>query len=96
MSKKRSPILIVKIIVDIIMAILLLMLYQKMTISMSFHEVAGIVLFGLFLIHSLLNWNWIKAVTKKLFNRTTSLSLRISWIVNGLLFVSMTGVILTD
>ena len=95
MAKKQSTILIVKIILDIIMAISLLMLYQKMTISMSFHEIAGLVLFGLFLIHNLLNWKWIKSVTKKLFKKTTGFRLRISWIINALLFVSMAGIIIT-
>lgn len=95
MAKKHSTILIVKIILDIIMAILLLMLYQKTSISMSFHEIAGLVLFGLFLIHNLLNWKWIKSVTQKLFKKPTGFRLRISWIINALLFISMAGIIIT-
>lgn len=92
---KNTTMLRVKISLDIIMAVLLLMLYQKRTISMSFHEIAGLVLFGLFLIHNLLNRSWIKAVTLKLFQKSTSLKLRISWIINVLLFLSMTGIIVT-
>lgn len=93
--KKRSPMLIVKISLDILMIALLLLLYQKMTVSMSFHEVAGLVLFGLFLIHNLLNWKWIKEVTLKLFKKTTSFRLRMGWIIDISLFAAMTGIIIT-
>lgn len=93
--KKRSPMLIVRISLDILMLALLLLLYQKRTVSMSFHEVAGLVLFGLFLIHNLLNWKWIKGVTLKLFKKTTSFHLRIGWIINISLFITMTGIIIT-
>lgn len=95
MKKKSSANLMVKIILDIIMLLLLLMLYQKRTISMSFHEVAGLVLFGLFVVHNVLNWRWIVAITKKLFQKSTSAKLRCSWIVNFLLLISMSGIILT-
>ena len=95
MEKKQPTMLIAKISLDLIMAILLLMLYQKRTISMSFHEITGLALFGLFLLHVLLNWRWVKGVTGKLFQKTTDFKLRIGWIVNMLLFVSMTGIIVT-
>lgn len=87
--------LIAKVSLDLVMAVLLLMLYQKRTISMAFHEITGLALFGLFLLHILLNWRWVKAVTLKLFQKTADFRLRIGWIVNMLLFVSMTGIIIT-
>lgn len=93
--KKSSPMLIVKILLDILMIVLLLLLYQKRTVSMSFHEVTGLVLFGLLLLHNLLNWKWIKGVTLKLFKKNTSFHLRMGWIVNISLFVTMTGIIIT-
>ena len=62
MSKKM-----VKGLLDLVLVVLLVLLYNKNVISMAFHEVGGLILCGLFLIHKGLNLSWIKAVGKKLF-----------------------------
>jgi len=95
MEKKINTKFTVKIVLDIIMLVLLLTFYQKMAISMSFHEIAGLVIGALFIIHNILNWGWIKSVTSKLFSKTTSAGLRASWIVDLLLFISMMAIVIT-
>lgn len=58
-----------KLLLDICMLSLLVLMYQKRVISMRFHEVGGLVLFALFLLHNALNWKWVKAVSARVFQR---------------------------
>ena len=59
-----------KILLDICMLSPLVLMYQKRVISMCFHEVGGLILFALFLLHNALNWKWIKAVSARIFQRS--------------------------
>jgi uncharacterized protein YjeT (DUF2065 family) len=79
---------IVKIVLDIIMTVLLILMYSKNVISISFHEVGGLVVCGLFLIHKGLNWKWIVTVSKRLFDKSLPAKTRLGYIVNVLLFIS--------
>ena len=45
-----------KLFLDLVLLVLLALMYQKRVISMEFHETGGLVLFGLFLLHKVLNW----------------------------------------
>lgn len=85
----------IKIILDIIMVFVLVLLYNKRVISMSFHEIGGLCIFGLFIIHNVLNGKWIINMTKKLFKSGTGAKAKIQWIVNLLLFISFTAIIVT-
>ena len=58
-----------KFILDILMALLLALMYNKRALGIAFHEIGGLALCGLFIIHKLLNWKWIKAVSTGLFSR---------------------------
>ena len=84
-----------KIILDICMLSLLVLMYQKRVISMHFHEVGGLVLFALFLLHNGLNWKWVKAVSLKIFQRDLPVRARVSWLVNALLFIAMAATVIT-
>ena len=66
-----------KILLDICMLSLLVLMYQKRVISMHFHEVGGLVLFALFLLHNALNWKWVKAVSARVFQRSLPLRSRV-------------------
>lgn len=57
---------------------------------MSFHEVGGLILCGLFLVHKGLNWKWITDVSKKLFGKSLTAKTRFGYLVDILLLVSMT------
>ena len=77
-----------KIVLDILMAILLVLMYNKRVLGMSFHEIGGLALCGLFIIHKLLNVRWIKAVTIGLFSRRTPARQKLYWVLDLLLFAS--------
>lgn len=58
-----------KLFLDLILLVLLALMYQKKVISMGFHEIGGLALLGLFLLHKALNWQWSRAVTAGIFHR---------------------------
>ena len=88
-----------KLALDAVMLVLLVLMYKKQVISLSFHEIGGLALIGLFVIHHLVNGRWIKAVTAKLFSKSTPALVRARYIVDVLLLVSfltvgVTGVLI--
>lgn len=87
---------ILKIAFDIVMAVLFVLLFNKMAIAgLVFHEIAGLVIGAAFVIHLILNWKWIAQVTKNLFSSKTSLKTKIGYIVNVLLFIFMAVILIT-
>ncbi len=77
-----------KLVLDAVMLILLVLMYKKQVVSMSFHEIGGLVLIGLFLVHHLVNARWIGAATKRFFTKGTSGLVRARYIVDALLLVA--------
>jgi len=92
---KAKNTLFLKIALDAVMLLLLLTCYKKHAVSMAFHEMAGLAIFGLFLIHNLLNRRWIQGVTRKLLKKSTNVNLKVSWLVDLLLLLSMSCIIVT-
>lgn len=90
--KKQTGTLYGKLALDLLLFALLVLMYQKRLISMEFHEIGGLVLFGLFLVHKALNWKWpraaLGAVLRK--GRVTA-----AMVVDALLLLSMTAVLVT-
>ncbi|MEA4939494.1 MAG: DUF4405 domain-containing protein [Christensenella sp.] len=91
---------ILKLILDAVMLILLVLMYKKQVISMEFHEIGGLALIGLFLIHHLVNARWIGAVTRRLFAKGMPGLVRARYIVDALLLVAflaigVTGVLIS-
>ncbi|MDO4548535.1 MAG: DUF4405 domain-containing protein [Clostridia bacterium] len=78
----------VKGILDIILVVTLALMYSKNVISMAFHEIGGLALCGLFLIHKGLNWDWIKAVGRKFTGSGLSCRTRLMMILDIALLVS--------
>ncbi len=77
-----------KLALDAVMLILLVLMYRKQVISMAFHEIGGLALIGLFLIHNLINGHWITATTRKLFAKGTPGMVRARYIVDALLLIA--------
>jgi hypothetical protein len=86
MNKKN----LFKILLDLGMVIVLVLMYKKSAISMSFHEIGGLILLGVFVIHVLINWKWVVAITKKLFHKSIPVKTKIGYILNILLLISFT------
>ena len=82
-----------KFALDLVLLVLLALMYQKRVISMRFHELGGLALFGLFVLHKVLNWAWIASTTGGILRRR--IKLNPLWLVDLLLLVSMTCIIIT-
>ena len=76
-----------KLTLDALLLLLLALMYKKMAISMAFHEIGGLALIGLFVIHHLFNGKWIVAVSKRLFAKETPVKTKLQYILALLLFV---------
>lgn len=83
----------IKLVLDLVLLILLALMYRKRAIGMRFHEWGGLALFGLFLIHKALNWQWIRGVTAAIFRGKAKWNAR--WTVDVLLLMAMTAVAVT-
>ncbi|MDR1712974.1 MAG: DUF4405 domain-containing protein, partial [Coriobacteriales bacterium] len=70
---------IIKFTLDFIMALTVVLLYESHVINLAFHEIAGICIFGVFLIHCLFNWKWVTGVGAKLFSRSIPARTRFSY-----------------
>ena len=81
-----------KLTLDALMLVLLALMYKTRVISLSFHEIGGLALIGLFVIHHLLNARWIVATTRRLFSKTTPGMVRARHIIDALLLVAFLAV----
>ena len=84
-----------KLALDAVMLILLVLMYRKQAISLAFHEIGGLALIGLFVVHHLVNARWIGAATRRLFAKGTPGLVRARYIVDALLLVSFLAVGIT-
>ena len=84
-----------KLVLDAIMLVLLVLMYRKQVISLQFHEIGGLALIGLFVIHHLVNGRWIAAITRKFFAKSTPGMVRARYIVDVLLLVAFLTVGIT-
>jgi len=90
-----------KLVLDAVMLVLLVLMFRKQAVSLAFHEIGGLALIGLFLLHHLLNGKWIAAMTMRLFSKETGGLARASYIVDALLLIAfltvgVTGVLMSE
>ncbi len=85
---------IYKLCLDAVMLVLMLLMYSKNIISLAFHEIGGIALFVLFLLHLVWNGRWIAASTSRFFSKGTSGTVRALYVVDALLLVDFLFVLL--
>lgn len=89
MSKKNR----IKILLDVVMTGILTLLYNSHVSSIDFHEVAGLIVAGMFVIHCLLNSKWVTSISARFFSGSLSRRVRLSYIINFLLLVTFVLVI---
>ena len=79
-----------KLLIDLLMAITFVLLFNKMVLGgLVFHEIAGIGIgLGIF-VHILVNIQWVKKVTIRLFDRKLPRKTRLGYLLNLLLLISM-------
>jgi hypothetical protein len=91
MNKK----LVTKILLDITMLVLFITLINAKGTSLSYHEIVGLGIFGLFSAHIALNWVWVKNITKNLFNPKIKSKIKWMYVLNTTLFLSIIIILLT-
>ncbi len=92
---------ILKLTLDAVLFVLLALMYRKQVISITFHEIGGLALIALFILHHLVNGKWIAAVTKRLFARETGALARARYCVDALLLldflaVGVSGILISE
>jgi hypothetical protein len=85
----------VKIILDTLMVVVFTLLFNKMVLGIQFHEVAGLAIGVIILVHCGMNWKWIKGVTLKLFDKKLGMKTRIGFMVDLLLLISFITIIIS-
>ena len=68
-----------KIALDAAMFLILVFLYKAKVLTLTYHEVAGIGILLVFLIHCLFNWRWVVGNAKKLFSKDTPARTKFSY-----------------
>ena len=84
-----------KIALDIIIAIVFALLFNKAALGLTFHEIAGLAIGVAFILHKLLNAQWIKTVTKNIFSKKLVLKTRINYILDVLLLLCFTFILIS-
>lgn len=76
-----------KVFLDTGMIVILAMLFRKEALGMAFHEIAGLCVLGVFVIHVLLNHRWVIAVTCRLFSKKSTIRAKICWLIDAALAI---------
>ena len=84
-----------KIMLDIVMTILFITLIFAHETGLVFHENVGLSIFTLFVSHVLLNWAWVKNVSKNLFSKKLKTSSKLKYALNVTLFLTITTITIT-
>lgn len=76
-----------KIVLDIIMIVIMLLLMNLTTTGINIHEILGVIIFILFIIHKVLNFKWIKATSKNIFNKEIKIKTKIMYLTDLILLL---------
>jgi hypothetical protein len=79
---------VLKLLLSAAMIIILVLMYSARVINMTFHELGGLILLGVFIIHIIVNYKWVIDTTKKLFRKELSAKARLMYILGFLLFIT--------
>lgn len=86
----------VKLFLDVVIGMIFTLLFNVRVLGgLAFHEVAGVGIGLGFLVHILLNSQWVKAVTLKFFDRKLPGKTRLGYSLNLLLLISMSVIIVS-
>lgn len=84
-----------RMILDTIMAVLLVLMYKKNVLTLTFHEVGGIFVCLLVIIHIMVNRSWIAGITKTFCRKGTPAKQRVLWIVDTLFALDFLAILIT-
>jgi hypothetical protein len=75
-----------------IIVVTLILMDPKAYLGMWFHEWAGLLIALFYILHKILNWNWIKESSKRLFGKLP-VKVRLNYILDLLLLIGFTLII---
>ncbi len=81
-----------RIIVDVLMFVCYVILMGYHIVAHEVHEILGVITFGLFIVHHILNIRWYKSIFKGKYNLYRVIQI----IIDMLLLVSMIGIIVSS
>jgi len=84
-----------KLILDIVLTILFIALLYAKDTGFTFHEIAGLIMGGLLIYHVILNWSWVKSITKNLFNPRLKTKPRLFYLLNTVSLLAVATIIIT-
>ena len=82
----------INLIVDVILFLLFLVVYQEKATGITWHEWLGVGIVAVIVTHILLNWQWVVSITKRFFQKLHA-EPRLDYVVDMALFISFTTVI---
>lgn len=94
MSKLVKKVL--KLALDLLLIISFAVMYKKKVISMSFHEIAGLIILGVTAIHLAINFRWVIGITKKVFSKAFPIRTRIAYLIDLALILCLIMMIITS
>ena len=84
-----------KLVLDIGLTVLFVLLIYPRQTGYSFHETAGLASGALVLFHLLLNWSWVKNVTRNLFNPRVKAKTKYFYLLNTVSLLALAAIIVT-
>lgn len=85
----------IKIVLDIIMFISIILLMKINITGLQLHEIIGICLFVIFIIHKIINFKWVKSVGKNILNKNMKSKSKIMFFLDLILFIFVTLNVIT-
>ncbi|MED4215486.1 DUF4405 domain-containing protein [Priestia megaterium] len=81
---------------DLLMAVTFVLFFNKQVLGgLTFHEIAGLAIAVAFFTHVLLNWQWVKKVTVKLFDRKLPRRTKFGYFLNIMLLITMSFIMVS-
>ena len=86
---------ITKLMLDIILTILFISLIYPRETGFQFHEIAGLSIVVLFLVHIALNWSWCKSITNNIFNPRLKSKPKLYYLLDCISLITVAAIIIT-
>ncbi|WP_455930768.1 DUF4405 domain-containing protein [Priestia aryabhattai] len=81
---------------DLLTAVAFVLFFNKQVLGgLTFHEIAGLAIAVAFFTHVLLNWQWVKKVTVKLFDRKLPRRTKFGYFLNIMLLITMSFIMIS-
>ena len=84
-----------RLVLDVFMLLAIALFFKKNVLTLSYHEIAGLAIILLFVLHLIINRKWIVTVTKKFFDKSVKTRTKVGFVVDFLLLVCFIIILVT-